>query len=141
MSHVFHADVHDEGLADDCPACGEAAENPTGNLDERMLVNLVERAVDRASGNPQPPRSYNEEVAEVAVLNTLERVGRLAECNPGEVARYLTERWALPCRIEPRRPAGAALACARCGKENTAVTLSHGEIVCLDCAEADGVPA
>jgi hypothetical protein len=102
MSHTPHADVHDAGLADDCPECEEVATRPWANLDERMLSTLVDRAVDRASGNPHAPRSHNDEVAEVAVLNTLERIGRLAQCNPAGVERYLRERWHLRCRIQGR---------------------------------------
>lgn len=95
MSHSAHPDVHTHGLADGCTACEEHASQPTHNLDEWMLRDLLSRALDRTI----PSRSTTEAVAVANVLNILERVGRLAQVEPTAALRYL-QRWRIYARLE-----------------------------------------
>lgn len=88
--HAKHPDVHERGLADDCPRCAEMAERPTAECDEEVLRALVELAIrrDRLSRS----RSEAEAVASAQVLTALERAGRIAEVAPDLLGRYLRER-------------------------------------------------
>lgn len=89
MSHSLHPDIHTHGLADDCPECSDAAEQPWRYLDERALAALVELAAtdDRLAR----ARSEAEAVASANVLTQMERFGRLASVAP--VALTYLERW------------------------------------------------
>lgn len=97
--HTYHPDVHAVGLVDGCPACAEIAENPPGNCDEGLLRQIVAAAV--AVPREIPP-GETQAIAVANVLNTLERVGRIAEAAPDLLERYLRERWHLRVRIQGR---------------------------------------
>ena len=103
MIHSFHPDVHDAGLADDCEGCAEVAAAPSRNMDDRLLRQMVEFAVDR--DRMFKCRSITEAEATARVLTTLEQVGRLCEVAGDHVAAYLRDRWHLDANIEPRRAA------------------------------------
>lgn len=65
-SHLPHPDVHEHGLADDCPRCTEHAQS-LNQLDARMLAVLRDRV---ARG--LPARSENE----AAAMDLMVRVSR-----------------------------------------------------------------
>lgn len=95
--HTAHPDVHDHGLADDCPRCAEQAEKPIRELDEKMLSELAALAVHR--DRLMRGRSEAELVAAANVLNVLEQVGRLCDVAPAVVESYLRERWRIDVQI------------------------------------------
>jgi hypothetical protein len=77
--HSYHADVHDEGLQDDCGACMEHAEK-LATLDAEMLSNLVVMTIKMRQGNSDVyPRSETEAIARANVMNALETVGKFME--------------------------------------------------------------
>ena len=113
-THTCRANLHEDGLQDDCAACAEYAEAPYLELDHEMLRLLVERTlrnrfgghyarhgveVESPFGESASPRSNNEARAMAVVMTQLERVGKLAECAPASLALYLNERWRLETSI------------------------------------------
>lgn len=96
--HSHHPDVHTDGLADDCPGCAEIAEDPFANADMGVLRDLVALASRR--DRHAAARSTTELIASTAILNALERAGKLAELAPAELEAYLRERWNIVCSIE-----------------------------------------
>ena len=57
-THRLHSDVHEYGLADDCPRCEEHARDPIAALDADMIASLYRRVALNL-----PPRSENEAIA------------------------------------------------------------------------------
>lgn len=103
VPHAAHPDIHEHGLADNCPACGMAAQEPWSALDRDALADLLDRTLRNrfaavgptASrfGESVAPRSDAEAIAMASVLTVLERLGQLAGAAPDKVALYLAERW------------------------------------------------
>lgn len=54
-THTLHPDVHQYGLADDCPRCDQHAEHPLVSLDEQNITMLKLRIIEGWT-----PRSKNE---------------------------------------------------------------------------------
>jgi len=100
VSHAPHPDIHDHGLADDCPRCAEIAGNPVRDLDGRALCGLLERTLANRFGGGGSPfgeqvgaRSEAEAVAMAMLMSALERAGHLAAEAPDLFVLYLLERW------------------------------------------------
>ncbi len=102
MTHSYHADIHSDGLADNCEACRDASHRPMASLDNEALRDLLDRAIKMLNGHYVESRSGNESTAIAEVVLTLERFGRLAEVNPGAVGAYLRDRWRLDVLLGER---------------------------------------
>jgi hypothetical protein len=75
--HSYHPDLHENGLADDCPRCAELAEHPFQGLDTRNLTALLRRVE-----MDEYPRSDAEAKAMKKIteaLYLLNRIGELRE--------------------------------------------------------------
>lgn len=94
--HSYHGDIHEIGLQDDCEACMEHAKNPTRDLDDVMLRNLIFGAVNR---NTYVIRTHTEAVAIANILNIMERFGKLCEVAPQYAVRYLQKNWRIPVEL------------------------------------------
>lgn len=108
MSHTLHEDIHEHGLADDCPRCVEMAEAPYYNLDKTSMRDLVRRTLgnryggeDSWAGERIEPRSHTEAVAMATVMTALERAGNLISNEPDFVLDYLLHRWHVDLRVAP----------------------------------------
>lgn len=100
--HVYHGDIHETGLQDDCEACTEHADQPWNGLDDDMLNKLCERNWHYRFGEntevrrQNQPRSYTEAVAMTSIQNLWERIGRILEADEnGSTVTYLRRRWHL----------------------------------------------
>lgn len=101
MSHTFHAEIHEFGLADGCPDCEEAGLNPLAFLDEEILRDLVARVAAET-----PPRSNAERSALAEIRGALNRFGRLAKLNPEPALGFLAG-WGVHVTLAPAPPAAA----------------------------------
>ncbi len=84
--HTRHPDTHDNGLADDCPRCAEHAEAPWRGLDQENLSRIIRCAV----GDRSEALTYTDQLAAVAVLNTLERAGHMYRTAPDLVGEFFS---------------------------------------------------
>lgn len=97
--HSYHADIHEVGLQDDCVECQHHAANPFANLDHTMLSDLTMLTLGMREGSAEKyPRTTNEAIARVQVMNALERVGRVMEVmqltgNLDHVKEYYRKYW------------------------------------------------
>jgi hypothetical protein len=66
--HRDHPDIHDHGLADECPRCAEHALAPQTSLDSRLLADLRARLA-----HGRPARSQNEAIALLRLRETARR--------------------------------------------------------------------
>ena len=73
-SHVYHPDIHEEGLQDGCPRCEEHSMHPFASLDDRMLGALISRVEQSLD-----PRSDNEAVAMLAVRTNMAAAQRVVQ--------------------------------------------------------------
>jgi hypothetical protein len=88
--HSPHEDIHEHGLADDCPRCAALAER-WWDLDDEVLLSLIALANDPLRHSRV--RSQAEARAAANVLTVLEWTGRLAQASPLGVQRYLSTNW------------------------------------------------
>lgn len=73
MTHTPHPDVHQYGLADDCPRCAEHAEHPLDSLDRECQRDLLERL-----NYDWQPRSETEALAMHNLERTMRESGKLS---------------------------------------------------------------
>jgi hypothetical protein len=58
-THVAHPHIINHGLADGCERCAEIAADPIANLDDKNLIDLINRTI-MWRGDKEFPRSDNE---------------------------------------------------------------------------------
>lgn len=86
-THTIHDDIHDAGLADECPRCLEHAQHPLHSLDETSLRDLVGRTISDVKA-----RSMAEATAMGIIRTKLAEACELVEIDPMGFVQYVEKR-------------------------------------------------